>query len=101
MRELGTSSARREFSDAQLLAGVVGAKWEQTHGHAESMPGQKRKQPYYIRLKGGAPFAFAGLWTPPHLAPPTCTMITTTPNEYQQKIKSSSPGLPGSSKPTG
>jgi putative SOS response-associated peptidase YedK len=30
------------------------------------IPGQKREQPYYIRLKGGAPFAFAGLWTPPH-----------------------------------
>jgi putative SOS response-associated peptidase YedK len=44
------------------------------------VPGQQRKQPYYIRLKGGAPFAFAGLWTPPHLAPPTCTIITTTPN---------------------
>jgi len=35
VRELGTSSARREFSDAQLLAGAGGAKWEQAHGHAE------------------------------------------------------------------
>jgi len=35
VRELATSSARREFSDAQLLAGVVGAKWEKTHGYAE------------------------------------------------------------------
>src|SRR5437870_2958340 len=26
--------------------------------------GQKRKQPYLVRLKGGAPFAFAGLRTP-------------------------------------
>jgi putative SOS response-associated peptidase YedK len=44
------------------------------------IPGQKRKQPYFIRLKGGAPFAFAGLWTPPHLASPTCTIITTHAN---------------------
>ncbi len=35
MRELGTSSARRECSDAELLAGAGGEKWEPTHGHAE------------------------------------------------------------------
>jgi putative SOS response-associated peptidase YedK len=52
---------------------------------------QKHKQPYYIRLKGGAPFAFAGLWTPPHLAPPTCTIITTTPNELCAPIHSRMP----------
>src|SRR5437016_6046135 len=40
----------------------------------KAAPGQKRKQPYYVRLKGGELFAFAGLWTPPHLAPPTCTI---------------------------
>ncbi len=38
--------------------------------------GQKRKQPYFVRLKGGTPFAFAGLWTPPADAdsPPTCAI---------------------------
>lgn len=49
----------------------------------KAVPGQKRKQPHYLRLKGGGLFAFAGLWTPPHAetsAPPTCTIITTTPN---------------------
>ena len=50
------------------------------------VPGQKRKQPYYIRLKGGAPFPFAGLWTPPHLAPPTCAIITTDANELLAPI---------------
>jgi putative SOS response-associated peptidase YedK len=41
--------------------------------------GQKRKQPYLVRLKGGAPFAFAGLWTSPVATdmPPTCAIITT------------------------
>jgi putative SOS response-associated peptidase YedK len=53
--------------------------------------GKKRKQPYFIRLKGGAPFAFAGLWTPPHLAPPTCTVITTTPNELCAPIHNRMP----------
>ena len=28
------------------------------------VPGQRRKQPYYLRLKGGGLFAFAGLYTP-------------------------------------
>jgi putative SOS response-associated peptidase YedK len=55
------------------------------------VPGQKRKQPYYIRLKGGAPFAFAGLWTPPHLAPPTCTIITTMANELLAPIHNRMP----------
>jgi len=48
--------------------------------------GQKRKQPYFIRLKGGTPFAFAGLWTPPHPAPPTCTIITTNATELLAPI---------------
>ena len=52
----------------------------------KAVPGQKRKQPYYVQLKGGQPFGFAGLWTPPHLAPPTCTIITTTANELLAPI---------------
>jgi putative SOS response-associated peptidase YedK len=50
--------------------------------------GQKRKQPYLVRLKGGAPFAFAGLWTPPVAAdmPPTCAIITTDANELLAPI---------------
>ncbi len=55
------------------------------------VPGQKRKQPYFVRLKGGAPFAFAGLWTPGHLAPPTCTIITTHANELLVPIHSRMP----------
>lgn len=45
---------------------------------------EKRKQPYYIRPKGGRPFAFAGLWERweaiPGEAVETCTILTTTPN---------------------
>ena len=49
----------------------------------QAQPGQKRKQPYYVRLKGGGLFAFAGLWSPAYpetSTPPTCTILTTTPN---------------------
>jgi putative SOS response-associated peptidase YedK len=46
------------------------------------LPGQTRKQPYHVRLKGGEPFGFAGLWTPGATSeiPPTCAVITTTAN---------------------
>jgi putative SOS response-associated peptidase YedK len=52
------------------------------------VPGQKRKQPFHVRLKGGAPFGFAGLWTPGPTpdAPPTCAIITTTANELLAPI---------------
>jgi putative SOS response-associated peptidase YedK len=52
------------------------------------VPGQKRKQPYHVRLKGGALFGFAGLWTPGLTLdkPPTCAIITTTANELLAPI---------------
>jgi putative SOS response-associated peptidase YedK len=53
------------------------------------VPGQKRKQPHYFRLKDGGLFAFAGLYTPPDAqahAPATCAIITTTPNELVAPI---------------
>ena len=55
----------------------------------KSVSGQKRKQPYYFRLKVGGLFAFAGLYTPSGAeaaAPATCTIITTTPNELAAAI---------------
>jgi len=59
-------------------------------GFYEWMPvaGQKRKQPFFVRLKGGGPFGFAGLWTPPAAAdaPPTCAIITTAANELLAPI---------------
>ncbi len=51
--------------------------------------GERRKQPYYLRLKGGGLFAFAGLYTPADAqagAPATCAIITTTPNEVVAAI---------------
>src|SRR6266567_2108477 len=53
------------------------------------VPGQKRKQPFYARLKGGGLFAFAGLYTPPIVRAgflATFTIITTTPNELLAPI---------------
>lgn len=47
--------------------------------------GKRPKTPMYIRLKSGQPFALAGLWetwtAPTGEVIPTCTIITTTPNE--------------------
>lgn len=59
-----------------------------------AIPGQKAKQPMYIRLKGGAPFAFAGLYTgQPEAAdkPPTCAILTTTPNALMEPIHTRMP----------
>ncbi len=59
-----------------------------------AQPGQKRKQPYYLRLKGGGLFAFAGLWSAGHAesgTPPTCTIITTMPNELVAPIHNRMP----------
>jgi len=60
----------------------------------KAVPGQRRKQPYYLRLKGGAVFAFAGLYTPADAeagAPATCTIVTTTPNELVAAIHNRMP----------
>jgi len=43
-----------------------------------------RKQPWYIRMRDGRPFAFAGLWerwaAGPDEVLDSCTIVTTTPN---------------------
>jgi putative SOS response-associated peptidase YedK len=60
----------------------------------KAVPGQKRKQPYYARLKDGGLFALAGLWTPGHAtagAPATCIIITTSPNERLAEIHNRMP----------
>jgi putative SOS response-associated peptidase YedK len=50
----------------------------------------KRRQPWLIRLASGHLFAFAGLWEPPAAAlpgaVPTCTILTTEPNEVARPI---------------
>ena len=86
-----TVATSRMFQEA-LKRGLVPAdgfyEWK-------AVPGQKRKQPYYVRLKAGGLFAFAGLWTPGEAAAAggraTCTIITTTPNELLAEIHSRMP----------
>ena len=48
----------------------------------------KRKQPWLIRLASGRVFAFAGLWEPPAAGgtTPTCTILTTEPNDLARPI---------------
>ena len=55
----------------------------------------QQKLPYYFQLADPRPFAFAGLWTPsagPGL-PPTCTIITTAPNELLAEIHDRMPAI--------
>ncbi|GJL65914.1 MAG: DUF159 family protein [Nitrospirales bacterium] len=54
----------------------------------------KTKQPYYIRLKDGRLFAFAGLWERWEKQDPaldTCTLITTGPNALMEPIHNRMP----------
>jgi putative SOS response-associated peptidase YedK len=54
-------------------------------GFYEWQKQEKRKQPYYITLREGRPFAIAGLWEnwegPDGSALATCTLLTTEANE--------------------
>jgi putative SOS response-associated peptidase YedK len=57
--------------------------------------GRKTKTPYAIRMKGGRPFAFAGLWDEWHSTDGSvlysCTIITTTPNALMAPIHNRMP----------
>lgn len=61
----------------------------------QKVTGSKTKIPTYIRLKSGAPFAFAGLWEDWHSPDGSqilsCTIITTRPNEVLKPIHSRMP----------
>jgi len=62
----------------------------------QAVPGQKRKQPWYLRLRGGGLFAFAGLYTAPHPdagVPATCTIVTTAPNELAARLHDRMPAI--------
>ncbi|MBI4719354.1 MAG: SOS response-associated peptidase [Planctomycetes bacterium] len=56
----------------------------------QPVAGSKRKQPFYIRLRDGAPFAFAGLWERWDRGGrgpiESCTIITTDANELMRPI---------------
>jgi putative SOS response-associated peptidase YedK len=59
-------------------------EWQRQDGKGQ------RKQPFYIRLRDGRPFAFAGLWErwtgPDGTAVETCAILTTEPNESLRAI---------------
>jgi putative SOS response-associated peptidase YedK len=66
--------------------------------------GRPRKQPHYIRLRDGRPFAFAGLWErwkppeeteDPRASDPveSCTIITTEPNELIAALHNRMPAV--------
>lgn len=55
-------------------------EWKRTNG---------KKQPYYVRLKSGRPFGFAGIWEHWEGAQGelrTCSIVTTEPNELMMSI---------------
>ncbi len=75
---------RRAFRERRCLILADGFyEWQRQDG---------RKQPYYIRLREGRPFAFAGLWerwVPPDGQPlDSCTIITTVANDLVVEIHS-------------
>ncbi len=61
----------------------------------QSRPGQRTKTPYYVRLQSQDAFAFAGLWEtwrdPEGSWIPSCTIITTRPNELVEPIHNRMP----------
>ncbi|HWE63796.1 MAG TPA: SOS response-associated peptidase [Chloroflexota bacterium] len=60
----------------------------------QARPGQKAKQPFYIRLRDGALFAFAGLYTAgKDDAEDTCALITTRPNALMAPIHDRMPAI--------
>jgi len=61
----------------------------------KQQPGTKAKTPYFIRLKSGKPFAFAGLWdtwqSPDGGSVKSATIITTGPNSLMAPIHNRMP----------
>jgi len=61
----------------------------------QARPGSKSKVPHFIRLKSGAPFAFAGLWEHWQSADGSeirsAAIITTEPNELMASIHNRMP----------
>lgn len=49
------------------------------------------KQPFYIHMKDGEPFAFAGLWEEWHDELRTCAILTTSPNSVAAEIHNRMP----------
>ena len=78
-------SYKKAFQRRRCLVVADGFfEWQKT-GEKKS----DKKQPFYIRLKSGKPFGFAGLWERNEkIGEPivSCTVITTSPNELMAPI---------------
>ena len=80
-------SFRRAFRERRCLIPADGFyEWKRTNG---------TKQPYYIRMREGRPFAFAGLWESwkdeggPEIR--SCAILTTAPNALAGEIHNRMP----------
>ena len=66
-----------------------------TDGFYEWQRVGERKQPYYIQLLDGGPFAFAGLWEhwegPENLVIESCTILTTEANALVRSLHNRMP----------
>jgi len=67
------------------------------NGFYEWQKTDKVKTPMYITMKDGSPFAIAGLWeqwrSPQEDVIRSCTLITTTPNSFMEKIHDRMPAI--------
>ena len=78
-------SYRKAFQERRCLILADGFyEWQKT---------DNGKQPFYIRMEDGSPFAFAGLWESWHNGREirSCTIITTAPNELAAPIHNRMP----------
>lgn len=80
---VATSGAfRRAFRSRRCLVPADGFyEWQRL---------ERRKQPFYICMRDGLPFAFAGLWEhwegPEGKVIESCTLITTEPNDLVRPV---------------
>jgi putative SOS response-associated peptidase YedK len=79
-------SFRRAFKDRRCLIPADGFyEWQKTNDG---------KQPYYLRMKSGRPFAFAGLWENwkgDGGEIRSCTILTTNPNDLAREVHNRMP----------
>ena len=79
-------SFRRAFKERRCLIPADGFyEWQKTNGG---------KQPYYLRMRSGRPFAFAGLWENwkgDGEEIRSCTILTTNPNDLAREVHNRMP----------
>lgn len=80
-------SFRKAFKERRCLILADGFyEWQKTNNG---------KQPFYIRMENGSPFAFAGLWEswqdPEGPEVRSCTILTTDPNELLAPVHNRMP----------